>query len=297
MSMFQKTGAFPDPADPPRVAVSGSAGGIGSSLVPLLEAHGCEVVELPDESSAASLPPDLRCDVFVNLAWRGSRGPLRADCSLQIDMVRRSIDYYALARRMGCRRFICPGTIGELMVETPGCGGLRSENSVYVSAKCFLHRVLLAKEDPECKVVWARLGNIYGPGDTGNLVGWTLERILKGEKAAFGPALQPYEFVAKDDCARALAALVEAPELSRDSYYIGVGEPRELGSLLREIGRLAGREELVAIGMRPDDGTRYRAEWFDISPLTADTGFRPAVGFSDGVLALIERIGRKGEGA
>ena len=154
--------------------------------------------------------------------------------------------------------------------------------------------MLLALERPECRIVWARLGNLYGSGDAGNLVNWTLAKVLAGEEATFGPACQPYEFVAIDDCAAALAGLVLAPSLSRSDYYVGVGKPRELREWLLEIGLIAGREELVAIGRRPDDGTRYRAEWFDIGPLAADTGYRPKVSFAAGVAALAESMKKEG---
>ena len=277
-----------------KVAVTGASGCIGASLVPVLTSCGCEVFAINSDDEAKALSPSARFDVFVNLAWLGSRGAQRGDYGLQLKMVRTALDYYCLALRLGCRRFVCPGTIGELMVELPECQGIRSQSFVYVNAKGFLHRLLRAVERPDaCRVIWARLGNLYGAGDSGNLLNWMLGKILAGEEAALGPARQPYEFVAIEDCARALSSLVTSPELGHACYYVGAGEPRMLCDLLREAGRIAGHEELVGIGRRPDDGTRYRQEWFDISPLTADTGFRPAVPFSDGVRRLVASL-RKG---
>ena len=274
-----------------KVVVSGSKGCIGSLLVPALQEKGFTVVELPDAESADRLPPDEKADVFVNLAWRGSRGAARADYACQLEMVKASLDFYKLAVRLGCRRFLCPGTIGERMVDLEECQNLHSQSSVYVNAKSFLHRLLLATENPDaCRVVWARFGNFYGAKDSGNLVNWTLSKILGGAEAAFGPAKQPYEFTAMEDGVRALTALVAAPVLSQSCYYIGSGQPRALGDWLREIGRLAGREDLIAIGKRPDDGARYRPEWFDIAPLTHDTGYRPQIPFEDGIRALINQM-------
>lgn len=271
-----------------KVVVTGAAGCIGSGLVPALRDAGCEVAEVCCERDAAAVSG---ADVFVNLAWNGSRGPARADYALQLGMVKTALDYYNLARELGCRRFICPGTVGELMAELPECRGIRAQNFVYINAKNALHRLLVALEKPdECRVTWTRLGNLYGPGDTGNLLNWTLGKVLAGEEAAFGPALQPYDFITVRDCVRALVALVLAPDLARDTYYIGSGAPRPLGEFLRTAGRLAGREDLIAIGKRPDDGTRYRAEWFDIAGLAADTGFRPETSFEDGIRELIAHL-------
>ncbi len=272
-----------------RVAVTGSSGWIGSYVVPLLKDRGCTVLEIADANAAESIRNGGSCDVFINLAWLGSRGPQRADYVLQLEMVKTALDYYQLAVRLGCRRFICPGTIGELMVDLPECHSIRSQNFVYVNVKHFLHRLLMTVEKPDqCRVVWTRLGNLYGKGDTGNLLNWTLARVLAGEEASFGPARQPYEFMAIEDCARALVELAVASSLSEGCYYIGVGEPRELAELLREVGRIAGREDLIAIGKRPDDGTRYMPEWFDVAPLHRDTGFVPKISFEDGVMAVID---------
>ena len=279
---------------PVRIVVTGAGGCIGSNLVPMLKTCGCDVLELGDAAAAEMIPDDASFDVFVNLAWCGSRGPKRADYALQLEMVRMSLDYYQLALRLGCRRFICPGTIGELMIDLPECQNIRSQNFVYVNAKSFLHRLLQTIEHPnECRVVWARLGNLYGRDDSGNLLNWTLSRILVGEKAVFGPARQPYEFIAVEDCVRALAGLAMAPTLSKRCYYVGVGEPCELGELLREVGRIAKREDMIVIGGRPDDGTRYHAEWFDIAPLTADTGYRPQISFVEGVGRLVVDMKRR----
>lgn len=274
-----------------KVVVSGSKGCIGSLLVPALQGKGFTVLELPDAGSANRISPDEKADVFVNLAWRGSRGAARADYACQLEMVKTSLDFYKLAVRLGCRRFLCPGTIGERMVDLEECRNLRSPSSVYVNAKSFLHRLLLAIEVTDmCRVVWVQLGNFYGATDSGNLVNWTLSKILAGEEAAFGPAKQPYEFTAIEDGVRALTALVTAPTLSHSCYYIGSGQTRALGEWLREIGQLAGREDLIAIGKRPDDGARYRPEWFDIAPLTHDTGYEPQVTFSDGIRTLIDKM-------
>ena len=47
--------------------------------------------------------------------------------------------------------------------------------------------------------------------------------------------------------------------------------------------------ENIKIGGRPDDGTRYRAEWFSIERLASETGYRPATGFEDGVRDLLAK--------
>ncbi len=136
-----------------RIVVTGSSGCIGSALVPKLRAAGHEVAEV-DVVAGGTLPADGAYDVFCNLAWQGSRGERRADYALQLGMVETALDYYNLALRLGCRRFLCPGTVGELMAELLECSGIRAQNLVYINAKSTLRRMLRAIERPErCRAV------------------------------------------------------------------------------------------------------------------------------------------------
>ena len=270
-----------------RVIIAGAGGYVGRNLAAALEGK-AEVVGVY-VAQGFTHPDRLgelggRYDVFYNLAWVGKGGPQRADYNLQIGNVRNALDFYREAIRLGYSRYVCAGTIGELMVELPECANIRSQNFVYINAKNFLHRVLNAiEEQDKCRVTWARLGNLYGGGDSGgNLVAYTLGKLLAGERAVFGPAEQPYDFVHAHDCARALAALGTSEGDVSGEYYIGSGDVRPLKDYLRAIGRIAGRPDLIGIGGRPDDGTRYKAEWFSIGRLSKDTGFAPEIKFEDG---------------
>jgi len=265
-----------------KIVVTGAKGFVGSRLAAALKSAGHDVYGLDVGDSADGLSAVAPVDVFYHLAWQGARGPARADYALQLENVRMSLDYHALACRLGAKRFVCAGTIGELMAESPECAGIRSQNFVYVNAKGFLRRLLAIRETSDCKVVWARLGNLYGGDLHGNLVDYTVARLSKGERAEFGPAEQPYDFVHVDDAIRGLVLIGTSAAKAEDAYYVGSGRSDVLADWLREIGRVAGKSELVAIGARPDDGTRYRREWFSIAPLAA-LGYEPRVMFADGV--------------
>lgn len=275
-----------------KVVVTGSGGFIGSRLVKCLKEAGHEVYGLDAGDSPSKLADFAPVDVFYHLAWNGARGAARADYALQLDNVRMSLDFHRLACELGARRFVCAGTIGELMADDPECDGIRSQNFIYVNAKSFLRRMLAIRETPTCKVVWARLGNLYGDGLHGNLVDFTLDRLAVGECAEFGPAQQPYDFVHVSDAIGALRILGEAESVADAAYYVGSGRVDPLGVWLREIGRVAGKPELIGIGRRPDDGSRYRREWFSIAPLVA-LGYAPQVAFADGVAELIMEGGSR----
>lgn len=275
-----------------KVLIAGAGGYIGKNLAEALKGK-AEILGIdiaPGYVNPAELKNlDGKYDVFYNLAWRGKGGAQRADYNLQIDNVRSALDFYREAVRLGCTKYICAGTIGELMVELPECAHIRSQNFVYINAKNFLHRVLNSiEEQAKCRVIWARLGNLYGGGMSGgNLVDYTIGKLANSEEAIFGPAEQPYDFVHAYDCADALARIGLEDGVVSDEFYVGSGDVRQLKDFLNEIGKVAGKPELIKVGGRPDDGTRYRQEWFSIADLQRETGYVPQIEFAKGVEGLL----------
>lgn len=272
-----------------RIVVAGAKGFLGKRLVAELIRRRAEVatVDLDDRIEDV----DGAWDVFFNLAWVGKGGALRADYNVQMSNVKVGLDFYREARRLGCRRYVCMGTIGEKMARLPECQRIKSQNFIYAISKNYLHEVLNSIEQPDCKVIWATLGNIYGGSDAGgNIVDYCLREILAGREAIFGPAEQPYDFIHVDDAVRALAGIGLDDRVKSSDFYVGNGCPKPLKNYLLEIGCLAECENLIGIGKRPDDGTRYRADWFDITALKMETGFEPRVSFKEGVCGNIVSV-------
>lgn len=276
-----------------RIIVVGAKGFLGKRLAAKLQALGHEVAQIDMGDRVEDLQGDW--ETMFNVAWVGKGGALRADYEVQMGNVKAALGFYRQAQRLNCRRYICMGTIGEKMARLPECAHIKSQNLIYAMSKNYLHDILRTIEGDKCKVVWATLGNIYGGKDAGgNIVDYCLRCILKGEKAIFGPAEQPYDFVHVDDAVRALTLAGTAEgEISRE-LYVGSGRVKALKDYLKEIGRIAGHEELIGIGGRPDDGTRYKAEWFDIAELKRATGFEPEIAFEEGVRRNIEDLTERG---
>ena len=267
-----------------KVIVAGGKGFIGKRLVKELSDKGNEVLSLDMGDKVEAVNGEW--DVFFNMAWVGKGGVLRADYNVQMSNVKVALDFYGEAQRLKCKRYICMGTIGEKMARLPECKHIKSQNLIYAISKNYLHDILNTIESINCKVVWATLGNIYGGEDAGgNIIDYCLRCILRGEVATFGPAEQPYDFIHVDDAVRAIALIGMSSMLVSNEFYVGNGTPRPLKNYLYDIGRITGHESLIGIGKRPDDGTRYKIEWFDIKPLEKETGFSPVVIFDEGVKA------------
>lgn len=289
-----------------KVIVSGADGYLGSRLCDELLSSGSEVVGViplgtrvnlscEDElhkkfsivySDDATKEKIGNADVVVSLAWIGVGGVLQGDYVAQIKSMELTAGYYTLAKQLGAKRFISIGTVSENQVGlVPNLKKYRNAN--YILAKSAVRDMLLASECAECKVVWAQLGTLYGENCRGRtLMAYAAEQIKRGKVAEFGPGEQYYDFVHRDDCARALRLLSYADVLKSSIYYIGSDSPRKLKDFLEEVGKELMHPELVKIGARPDDGSVYLKEWFDIGPLSRDTGYRSKVDFISGLRRL-----------
>lgn len=291
-----------------KAIVTGASGFVGRWLVNRLIERSVQVtaIELEGAAGLALLPksdlltvvfcksedaPNLHemiqgheFDVFYNLAWVGAGGPKRADYTIQLNNVKLCLDYYMSAQKLGCKKFVAIGTIGQFMAELSIESNIVSENFIYALSKSFCERLLRIQEDGvDCKVVWTTLTGLYGVGDsTPNLINYTIKSLLGGASPTYGPAAQPFDFIHISDCVEALY-LIGFSETQEKSFLIGSGQPRPLKDFLVEIGTIVAPDVAMGIGARPDDGTVYKTEWFDTSALQKETGFAPKFSFSEGI--------------
>ena len=278
-----------------RAIVTGANGFVGSSLIKKLIAHQIEVLaidvsfepsKLPDHPLITTAVTDLtdteqfnhlikakEYELFYHFAWRGVNGPDKAKYDVQLDNIRLSLQCAESAKRAGCRKFLCAGTVAERSVESLSFLQRTSGGMMYGSAKHCDHIML----ETYCKnigldFVWMQFSNIYGPDNkTGNLISYTLGQLTGQKEAAFGPARQPYDFIYIDDLIEAVYRL-GVKQTGRHYYFIGSGTPMILSDYLLKIGKMLGREDLIKIGARGDDGVRYTFEMLDTSDLVKDIG-------------------------
>lgn len=278
-----------------RAIVTGANGFIGSSLIKKLIRNDIEVLaldvsfepsrlpehplvtasvsDLTDTEQLKSILKAKEYDLFYNFAWRGVNGPDKARYDVQLDNIRISLLCAELAKSIGCKKYLCAGTIAERSVESLSRLQKTGGGMMYGSAKYCDHIML----ETYCKTigldfVWMQFSNIYGPDNkTGNLISYTLGQLFRQEEASFGPARQPYDFLYIDDLIEAVYRL-GVKKTSQDHYFIGSGTPMILSEYLQKIGRIFGREDLIKIGARDDDGVRYTFDMLDTSALVQDIG-------------------------
>ena len=288
------------------VIVTGANGFIGSSLIHKLIKNNVTVLaidrsfkehhipesdlitkvelELNDIDSIIKAIPAGDYDIFYHLAWRGVNGTDKANPIIQLENTQMTINCVTVAKKIGCKKILCAGTIAEQSINSLSLLRVCSESMIYGVAKHCTHLMF----ETYCKnigldFVWMQFANIYGPSNkTGNLVSYTIEKLANNKEAIFGPALQPYDFIYIDDLIEAVYRL-GISITSQNCYYIGSGEPRILKEYLFEIGKLCGKRNLIRVGIRPDDGVVYTMKMFDTTRLVTDIGNYVSVTFTEGI--------------
>lgn len=227
-------------------------------------------------------------DVMYHLAWVAAGGAGRADYNIQLNNVKYACDAVRVAKKIGCSKVLFAGTITEKIAENILNLSSKAVNNIYGICKHMSHCLVdIESRKMGIDYVWMQFSNLYGPYSiNGNIVGYTIKELLQGNDAFFGPAQQPYDLLYIEDLAYAAYLLGEKPTRSH-CYYIGSGDVRILSDYLKEIGVACGMEDKIKIGARPDDGTRYDANWFDITTLKEDTGYKPRISYLDGLQKTI----------
>lgn len=289
-----------------KVVVTGANGFIGSSLIKKLITENVEVIAVDISFADLHIPeselitrvevsldsvdvlgeviPMDRYDAFYHFAWNGVNGKNKANPNVQIKNIDMVINCALIAKKIGCTRFLCAGTIAESVVKS--LENLTTTNSgmLYgVSKYCAYLLLETLCKNIDLEFVWMQFSNIYGPDNkTGNLISYTLEQLRHNLPATFGPALQMYDFIFVDDLIDAVYRLGDS-KCSKNKYYIGSGTPRILKEYLLEIGKYLDKEELIQIGIRQDDGVVYTEDMFDVSDLKADVGEYISRTFTEGI--------------
>ncbi len=288
------------------VIVTGANGFIGSTLINKLVEDGIKVLAIDVSFSPSHMPesdkvttvetfitnsedlrakiPEGQYDAFYHFAWAGVNGAIKANPIAQIKNIEMAAICMTVCKQIGCKKFLCAGTIAEQSVNSMPFLEKTSGGMMYGVAKHCTHLMLenYSKNIGQ-PFVWMQLSNIYGPGNsTGNLVSYTLGELFAGKNPSFGPANQPYDFVSVEDTIEAVKRLGEK-DTTKNVYYIGSGNPRLLKEYLLAIGEAMGCPERIGIGKRSDDGIKYSMEMFEVKDIKTDIGEYITKSFEDGI--------------
>lgn len=300
--------------------VTGPTGAVGTALCKKLLDEGVTVYAVirPNSARASALPKHdnlhtvacdaaclnelpalmegVRADAFYHFAWAHTTGAGRNDMPAQILNIQYTIDAVRAAHALGCSVFIGAGSQAEygrvegvLHADTPAF----PENG-YGMAKLCAGQM----SRTECGAlgldhVWVRILSVYGPRDgMGSMVSSTIRKLLTGECPDLTEGVQKWDFLYSEDAADALYRCAVSGR-NGAVYPLGGGRAIPLRDYIVEIRDAIDPRLPLGFGKVPYGPLQVMHLEADISDLTRDTGFTPAVPFEKGIRQTIEWM--KGE--
>jgi len=294
-----------------KALVTGANGFVGSALVRDLINNGVEVIALdrvgcnnnipsrarfvPHElAESAKLPKiisDKDIDVFYHFAWVGSAGAARADTALQLNNAQWTVDCLRTAKQMGCKKFVCAGSIMEHETISAAYkqGNKLGLGYIYGSGKLVAHTMCMSvAAEIGMDLVWAKITNAYGVGELSpRFINTTIRKIINNEPLQFTSGEQNYDFVYIDDVARAFRLIGEKGK-PFCHYLIGSSDAKPLREFILEMKAALAPDRDFVFGDVPFTGVNMPIEEFDCSLTKRDTGFKVRVSFSEGIRRTME---------
>ncbi len=295
-----------------RVIVTGANGFVGSAVIRELIKNDVEVLALCHKIPEKKIISDLITykefelskieelkdivindyyDTFYHFAWAGSAGSDRSDTKLQLQNVQWTIDALNFAKSIGCKRFVCAGSIIEYETmracytdgNKPGLG------YIYGSAKMAAHTMAMSiAANIGIDLIWAEITNAYGVGEiSSRLINTSIKKIINKENPQFTSGTQNYDFVYIDDVARAFY-LIGKNGKPFHSYLIGSGNAKPLKEFLLEMKESIAKDVDFIFGDVPFTGVNLDLSIFDTKKTELDTGFKAEISFAEGVKRTYE---------
>lgn len=290
-----------------KVIISGADGFVGSYTVKHFLNNGKKVLALDIGAEACRLEehPNLtymQCDVtdigdmlaripvgeydtFVHFAWAGSAGPARVDYKLQMQNALSTVECLKAAKELGCKRFVCAGSIMEYEVEAAvhSPGSRPSMAYIYGMGKHIAHCMCKSiAANIGIDLLWPMITNAYGVGESSpRFINTTLRKIINNEPLQFTSATQNYDFVYVSDVAKAFYLVAEKGKPFCE-YMIGSGDARPLREFIFEMVAVCGPESKPLFGDIPYTGTNMPLSTFCIDAIKNDCGFAIEVPFGKG---------------
>lgn len=291
-----------------RAIVTGANGFVGSHVVKELISQGIYVLALDLPEHRNNLPQsefvhflgvdifhlsdylsDIAAgeyDTFFHFAWVGSAGPARTDCELQMKNALCTVDCLRIAKKLGCTRFVCAGSIMEQEVisavwaqsNRPGMGYVYGMGKLTAHCMC---KAVAAEEGID--LLWAIITNAYGEGELSpRFVNTTVRKIIRNEPLQFTAATQNYDFVHVCDVARAFRLIGEKGKPFCE-YLIGSSNARPLKEFIIEMKEALAPEAEIVFGDIPFTGINMPVEAFSTKKAEEDCGFHAEISFAEGV--------------
>lgn len=300
-----------------KIAITGSSGMIGATIVQRALEKGYEVLalvrpgserinNLPSSKNLSLIECDISnyhsqinkesCDIFFHLAWDKTSGPGRDDISVQNENIKYTLDAVDLAHSWGSTVFIGAGSQAEygrttmkLGVKTPvnpesGYGIAKYAAGKLSSIKC---------NQLGMRFSWGRIVSSYGELDADyTLIMYLIKTLLRGDVPELTPCEQIWDYIYSEDVAEAFLAIGNDGKNGK-AYCIGSGDCRRMKDYVISVRNIINPKLKLGFGMKEYYPHQPMHLCTDISDLTKDTGFIPKYSFEEGIVRTIEYVAKE----
>lgn len=209
------------------------------------QAHAVEV-DLFDEEALERAVARIRPELCIHLAWYAEPGKY-LNGTENLRFLAASLGLARAAATAGCRRFVGIGTCLEYRagdVALDEQAPLEAD-SLYVACKLALAGVLESfGRVAGMETAWARLFYLYGPlEDERRLVPAVARALLEGREVRVTRGEQVRDFLHVEDMAAGIWSIARSEVTG--PVNVGSGRRQTVGDVVRRLGELIGRSELI----------------------------------------------------
>lgn len=299
-----------------KVIVTGATGMIGASMIEQMLIENIKVTAIvrPNSAKMHHLQQNknlniVECDInhlldlekilgsdydtFYHFAWDGTYGASRDDALLQESNIQNTLNAVKLAYKLGCSAFIGAGSQAEFGNTDDILSDKLSKNPVtgYGVAKyCAGKLSSIMCKNLGIRQSWGRIVSTYGPRDNMyTMVMSSVVGMLHGKRMSFTKGEQVWDYLYCDDCARAFYLIGQYGKDGK-SYTIASGKSRLLKEYITDIRDVVNPKLEIGIGEVEYYSNQVMKLTADISELTQDTGFTPAISFKDGIKKTVKWV-------
>lgn len=231
------------------------------------------------------------CDIFISLAWNGTRGKTRDDAEKQKKNYLYSMQALYAAAGMGCKIFMSAGSQaeygnvnGRISEDTP-CHPVTEYGkwklTFFEDASEYCIKNGIAFKEP-------RFFSLYGENDIETtMVIDVIKKMLKNESCELTECIQNWDYLYISDAIEGMMNLLEL-ECEDGAYNFGSGDIRKLKGYVLEMYEITHSTSELLFGAVPYPETGMVSIWPNIDKLQK-MGWNAKVPFALGVQKIIDK--------
>lgn len=231
------------------------------------------------------------CDVYISLAWNGTRGIERSNAKKQEQNYIYSMEALKAAVKSGCKMAISAGSqaeygpilnrVSENFICQPNTEYGRWKLKYYNDGINYCKQLGISFKEP-------RFFSLYGENDNEQtMILSILKCMMNDMPCRMTQCIQLWDFLYIEDAIDGIFRLMNIP-CEDGAYNFGSGDIRPLKEFVMEMYRITNSKSQLIFGAVPYPDTGMVNVCPDISKLQKQTGWTARTVFADGIQKIID---------